>query len=292
MAIEQGNIFRHPAGSKDKEVFQTILENDSFKLESIISNGQRTEQGKWLDEEDNEWVILLSGGAGILFGQGNSLHELKPGDHLYIPGHCQHRVEWTAPGEKTVWLALHFKPSGKPRGCASQEPAMIQVKITRTSRRKKTIAARMDNGVLCVFCPANISQDFLEKTVEKFKIKFRKQALKKQLNRDKDLRTVAAELNRKYFQGKLVVNSIEYVTDQKSKFGCCNYHKKTIRIAHCIAAMPEWVRDYVVVHELAHLLVPDHSKAFWGLVANYKLAERAKGYLLAKGIDHHEEPEF
>ncbi|MCK9594915.1 MAG: DUF45 domain-containing protein [Candidatus Omnitrophica bacterium] len=292
MILEQGNIFEHPADNKDKEAFQAILKNDSFELESIISQGQRTEQGKWLDEENNEWVVLLSGKARLLFERGNIVRELKPGDYVYIPSHCQHRVEWTAPGEKTVWLALHFKPSGKSRGCGGHGLASGQVKIVRTARRKKTIAARMVDGVLCVFCPRNTPQDFLVRTVEKFKVKFNKQALKKQLNRDKDLRTVASELNRKYFQGKLTVNSIEYVTDQKSKFGCCNYHKKAIRIAHCIAAMPEWVRDYVVVHELAHLLVPDHSRAFWDLVANYKLAERAKGYLLAKGIDHNEESQF
>jgi len=292
MIAEQGNIFRHPADNIDKETFQTILKNDSFKLESIISQGHCTEQGRWLDEENDEWVILLSGKARLLFDQDNRIRELNPGDYLYIPRHCRHRVEWTALDQKTVWLALHFRAAVKQVRCDSRGFAISQVKIVRTARRKKTIAARMVDGVLCVFCPRNTPQDFLERTIEKFKVKFRKQALKKQLNRDKDLRLVAAELNRKYFQGKLTVNSIEYVTDQNSKFGCCNYHKKTIRIAHCICAMPEWVRDYVVVHELAHLLVPDHSKAFWDLVANYKLAERAKGYLLAKGIEHHEESEF
>ncbi|MBU4134175.1 M48 family metallopeptidase, partial [bacterium] len=68
------------------------------------------------------------------------------------------------------------------------------------------------------------------------------------------------------------------------KYGCCNFRTKTIRISHILAEMPEWVRDYVVVHEMAHLIEPNHSKAFWDIAHRYKLAERARGYLMAKGM--------
>jgi hypothetical protein len=48
--------------------------------------------------------------------------------------------------------------------------------------------------------------------------------------------------------------------------------------------MPEWVRKYVVIHEMAHLVEPNHSRAFWDIVSRYKLAERARGYLMAAGV--------
>jgi hypothetical protein len=96
-------------------------------------------------------------------------------------------------------------------------------------------------------------------------------------------------LNEKYFQNRLKINSIEYVTGQNSKFGCCKYSTGEIRISHKVGAMPEWVRIYVLVHEMAHLIEPNHSKAFWDIVHRYKLAERAKGFLMAVGLDMQEE---
>jgi hypothetical protein len=103
------------------------------------------------------------------------------------------------------------------------------------------------------------------------------------LNKCENLLQRAKEFNLQYFENKLTINSIEYVTDQNSKFGCCNYRTGCIRISQRISAMPQWVRNYVIIHELAHLVVPDHSKAFWQIVNRYKLAERARGYLIAAG---------
>jgi hypothetical protein len=98
-------------------------------------------------------------------------------------------------------------------------------------------------------------------------------------------------LNVRYFSGKLRVDSIEYVTDQNAQFGCCDHERRRIRISHHVAFMPAWVRDYVIVHELAHLVHHGHGSDFWSLVAQYKRMERAKGYLLAKGYELNDEVE-
>ena len=92
-------------------------------------------------------------------------------------------------------------------------------------------------------------------------------------------------MNIDFFKGALRFNNIEFVTNQYSKFGCCDYHQKKIRISHQVAEMPRWVQDYVILHELAHLVVPNHSKKFWDIMSGYPLAERAKGYLAAKGYE-------
>jgi cupin 2 domain-containing protein len=91
------------------EQFDTLLETASFKLERIVSAGQATPAGEWFDQDRHEWVILLSGRAGLLFEGERQPIVLQPGDYVLIPAHRRHRVEWTDPAGKTVWLALHYR---------------------------------------------------------------------------------------------------------------------------------------------------------------------------------------
>jgi cupin 2 domain-containing protein len=90
------------------EIFENLLETDHFRLERIVSSGQSTSSGEWYDQDANEWVILLSGSASLLFeGQTEELI-LYPGDYVHIPAHRRHRVKWTDKNQKTVWLTLHY----------------------------------------------------------------------------------------------------------------------------------------------------------------------------------------
>ena len=160
----------------------------------------------------------------------------------------------------------------------------MEVKIIRSKRRHRTVAARLVNGLLLVSAPLIIPQERLEKIVTGFKLKFERKKIKEELNKEQNLSDLASSLNEKYFGNKLKLESIEYVTTQNSRFGCCNYRSARIRISHKIGLMPEWVRKYVVIHEMAHLVEPNHSRAFWDIVSRYKLAERARGYLMAAGV--------
>ncbi|MCX5697240.1 MAG: M48 family metallopeptidase [Candidatus Omnitrophica bacterium] len=157
------------------------------------------------------------------------------------------------------------------------------VKILRSKKRRRTVSARVLKDILIVRAPESISESRLQKVITELKARIERKHLKDELNKSEDLAHRAKELSAQYFENKLSINSIEYVTDQNSKFGCCNYRTGCIRISHRISAMPQWVRDYVIIHELAHLEVPDHSKVFWDTVNRYKLAERARGYLIAVG---------
>ncbi len=161
----------------------------------------------------------------------------------------------------------------------------MEVKIIRSRRRRRTIGARMVKDTLLVSAPVALSQERLDKVIADFKIKFEKKMLKRELERKQNLVEIAAKLNEKYFQNKLKINSIEYVTGQNSKFGCCDYSNARIRVSHRVGLMPAWVRDYVLIHEMAHLLESNHSRAFWEIVARYELAERARGYLMAVGLE-------
>jgi predicted metal-dependent hydrolase len=159
----------------------------------------------------------------------------------------------------------------------------MEVKIIRSRRRRRTVGARLVNNTLLISAPELLSEERLEKIVTDFKSKFERKKLKDELDRKYRLPEIAAKLNERYFDNGLKINSIEYVTVQNSKLACCNYRTGHIRISHRIGFMPDWVRDYVIIHEMAHLIEPNHSRAFWDIVCRYKLAERARGYLMAAG---------
>jgi len=90
------------------EVFTDILKKDDFRVERIVSHGHASPEGFWYDQERNEWVMVLEDAARIVFDGETDAVELGPGDYLTIPAHKRHRVEWTDPDQRTVWLALHY----------------------------------------------------------------------------------------------------------------------------------------------------------------------------------------
>ena len=165
----------------------------------------------------------------------------------------------------------------------------MEVKIVCSKRRKKTVEARLESGVLVVRAPAAISDADLNPIIDKLKARLEKKQQRRQFQGDTSLETRARELNRRYFNGKLTWGSIRYVTNQNKRFGSCTPDQGTIRISHRVASMPIWVRDYVIVHELAHLAEPNHSRAFWKLVDRYPKTERARGYLIAVGMEADED---
>jgi hypothetical protein len=95
----------------------------------------------------------------------------------------------------------------------------------------------------------------------------------------------ARELNCQYFGGELRWQSIRWVTNQNGRWGSCTPAEGTIRISHRLASVPAFVRDYVIVHELAHLIEANHSPRFWNLVNRFGRTERARGYLMALGLE-------
>ncbi len=97
---------------------------------------------------------------------------------------------------------------------------------------------------------------------------------------DPDLEVRARTLSDRHLDGRPQPSSVRWSTNQQHRWGSCTTLDATIRLSTRLRGMPGWVLDYVLVHELAHLLVPDHSAAFWALVERYPRAERARGYLL------------
>ncbi len=158
------------------------------------------------------------------------------------------------------------------------------VVIKKSPRRKRTVSAKLVDGVMEALAPANISKADLDKVIENLKRRIENKKKKAEINRDSQLPRRAEELNKKYFKGQLRFNRIEYSVIQRKRFGTCELRNGTIYINECLRKMPQWVEDYVIIHELTHLVCPGHDRRFWQLVRRYPKAERAIGYLMAKGI--------
>lgn len=167
----------------------------------------------------------------------------------------------------------------------------MEVKVKRSPRRKKTISARLIGGVMHVLAPHHLPENKLQESISKLKDRLLKKEQKKELDSKASLYEIAEKLNQKYFGGQIKIGSIEYSTKQKSVFGNCSTRRGAIRLSHRLASMPGFVRDYVIIHEMCHIIHPNHKKDFKDLVARYELAERARGFLMAKGFEMNDESE-
>jgi predicted metal-dependent hydrolase len=161
----------------------------------------------------------------------------------------------------------------------------LVVELVRSTRRRRTISARLDGNRLIVQVPAGLSPEEERAWALKLGSRILKTRRRQELNQDGDLAARAQALNERYFEGKLRFVDIRYVTNQQHRYGSCTPSQGTIRISDRIAKVPPWVRDAVLVHELAHLAEANHSRRFWRLANRYPLMERARGYLMALGMD-------
>lgn len=101
------NLFDGLPQRTTDELFTELAARDGVLIERIVSTGQVTPLDRPYDQDHDEWVLLLRGGARLWIAGDGEL-DLRPGDHVLIPARRPHRVTWTAPDEPTVWLAVHF----------------------------------------------------------------------------------------------------------------------------------------------------------------------------------------
>jgi predicted metal-dependent hydrolase len=156
---------------------------------------------------------------------------------------------------------------------------MPPVRIITSRKRRRTVAARLRSGVLELVVPATMPIAERQHWAEVMSKRLERRAERRKAT-DQRLEERAKRLNERHFDGRLTWASIGFA-DMDHQWGSCSFTDGAIRIARRAAELPEWVLDYLLVHELAHLVHSDHGREFHALEDRYPLTERAKGYLLA-----------
>lgn len=91
------------------ELVETVVNSQNVRIERIVSTGHVSAANFWYDQEEHEWVLVVQGKAKLAFDGDDQSVMLQAGDHVLIPAHCRHRIEWTTPDEPTVWLAVFYR---------------------------------------------------------------------------------------------------------------------------------------------------------------------------------------
>jgi predicted metal-dependent hydrolase len=180
--------------------------------------------------------------------------------------------------------------AGEPEG----GPPRPRVEVRRSARRRRTVSAyRAEDGTVVVLLPARMSRAEEQEWVEVMLARVQRSERRRRPS-DVDLARRAAQLSERYLEGLARPRSVRWVTNQQQRWGSCTPADSSIRLSARLQGMPAWVVDYVLLHELAHLLETGHTPTFWRLVERYPRAERARGFLegmaLASGLEAYGEP--
>jgi predicted metal-dependent hydrolase len=152
------------------------------------------------------------------------------------------------------------------------------VEVRRSRRRRRTVAAYREDGKVVVLVPARFTRAEERQWVATMLARLDRQD-KRRRPTDAGLTRRAAELSARYLDGQARPLTVRWVANQNSRWGSCTPADRSIRLSTRLQGMPPWVTDYVLVHELAHLIEAGHTPTFWSWVDRYPKAERAKGYL-------------
>jgi len=167
-------------------------------------------------------------------------------------------------------------------------PSEGEVEVRRSRRRRRTVSAYREGARTIVLIPARFTKAEERHWVDAMLGRLARGDRRRRPS-DGELSHRAAELSSRYLGGGAEPASVRWVSNQHSRWGSCTPADATIRISDRLKGMPAYVLDYVLLHELAHLLRPAHDRAFWRLLMSYPRVERARGYLegvaAAAGLD-------
>jgi predicted metal-dependent hydrolase len=157
-------------------------------------------------------------------------------------------------------------------------PAQSQIEIRRSARRRRTVSAYREGERTIVLLPARMSRAEEARWVDEMVARLEAQDRRARPS-DDALLARAGRLSQRYLDGIAKPACVRCVDNQRSRWGSCTFEDRSIRLSDRLQGMPEFVVDYVLLHELAHLIEPSHNQRFWALLEAYPDTERARGFL-------------
>lgn len=157
-------------------------------------------------------------------------------------------------------------------------PDVGQVEVRRSRRRSRTVTAYREAGKTVVAIPAGFTRAQEREWVRRMLDRLATQEQRRRPSDDQLVRR-AAELSSRYLGGRAVPSSVRWSGNQGRRWGSCTVGDGSIRISDRLRGMPSWVTDYVLLHELTHLLHAGHGPEFWAELEAYPRTERARGFL-------------
>lgn len=200
---------------------------------------------------------------------------------------CRHR-RYAAHVAYVVGMSAGAVSHGAGAGDDPGGVELPEVEVRRSARRRRTVSAYREAGRTVVLIPGRFSAAEERRWVEMM-LRRLDAGERRRRPSDSELTERAVTLSERYLGGAARPTSVRWVDNQRTRWGSCTPSDGSIRLSDRLRGMPRWVTDYVLLHELAHLLQPGHGASFWALLEPYPKLERARGYLegvsAAQGLD-------
>jgi predicted metal-dependent hydrolase len=210
-------------------------------------------------------VVTVAYGASVPGSPPDVFASHEPSGLAPVPGHDRRALP----------------AAGGSRGSVGDPDEADVVEVRRSARRRRTVTAYRELGRTVVLIPAAFSPAEERRWVAQMvaKLQTREERRRRSLGGDDELMVRAHALSAEHLDGLAEPASVRWVDNQHRRWGSCTPADRSIRLSSRLRSMPEYVVDYVLVHELVHLIEPGHDERFWALVARYPRAERARGFL-------------
>lgn len=190
------------------------------------------------------------------------------------------REHHPAPGVPAASAAPGVVPVTAPAAVPADDPdpRLGPVEVRRSRRRSRTVTAYREGGRTVVAIPARFTRAQEREWVRRMLDRLATQEQRRRPSDDQLVRR-ASELSARYLGGRAVPSSVRWSGNQGRRWGSCTVADGSIRLSDRLRGMPSWVTDYVLLHELAHLLHAGHGPEFWAELTTYPRTERARGFL-------------